>query len=167
MVLCDHNVTDAYSSEYHRKNVSSEAFQQDREWFNSLHFIPIFLSVCHSHIADLVGMSNAIAILYLILYKCVNNVHVESTDNKCVPNLKTKTFSPDFYDRLLTLLKPVDSGVLTVISSWLTDFFFYVLFQLLKHLFLQHITHQVHCMCKYSNCLLTTIIFIHKYLLNI
>ena len=124
MVLCDHNVTDAYSSEYHRKNVSSEAFQQDREWFNSLHFIPIFLSVCHSHIADLVGMSNAIAILYLILYKCVNNVHVESTDNKCVPNLKTKTFSPDFYDRLLTLLKPVDSGVLTVISSWLTDFFF-------------------------------------------
>jgi hypothetical protein len=123
VVLCDHNVTDAYSSEYDGKNFSSETFQQDREWFNSLHFIPIFLSVCHSHFADLVGMSDAIAILYLILYKSVNNVHVESTDNKCVPNLKTKTFSPEFYDSLMTLLKPVDSGILTVISSWLTIFF--------------------------------------------
>lgn len=101
----DHNTTDAYSSEYERKNFSSEAFQQDREWLHSLHFIPVLLSVCHSHVADLVGMSSAV--LNLILYKCVNNVQVGSTDNRCVPNLKTKTFSPDLYDSLLTLLKTV------------------------------------------------------------
>lgn len=90
MVLCDRNVTDAYSSEYEIKNFSSEAFQQDREWFNSLHFIPVFLSLCHSHVADLVGMSNAI--LHLILDKCVNIVHVESTYNRSVPNFKKKRF---------------------------------------------------------------------------
>jgi hypothetical protein len=66
VLLCDRNVADAYSSESERKNFSSEAFQQDREWLNSLHFIPVFLSVCHSHIADLAGVSNAL--LYLILY---------------------------------------------------------------------------------------------------
>lgn len=60
MVLCDHNVTDAYIMEYEMKNFSSEAFQQDREWLNLLHFIPVFLSICHSHIADLVGISKAI-----------------------------------------------------------------------------------------------------------
>jgi hypothetical protein len=63
--VCDHNVTDAYSSAYERKNFSSEAFQQDREWLNLLHFIPVFLSICHSHVADFVGMSNAILCLYI------------------------------------------------------------------------------------------------------
>jgi hypothetical protein len=60
IALCDRNVTDAYSSEYERKHFSSESFQQDSEWLDSLHFIPVFLSVCHSHVADSVGMSNAI-----------------------------------------------------------------------------------------------------------
>jgi len=46
-------------------------------------------------------------------------MQVDSTDNRCVPNLKT-TFSPDLYDSLLTLLEPVDSGILIVISNWLT-----------------------------------------------
>lgn len=60
MELCDHNVTDAYIIEYEMKNFISEAFQQDREWLNSSHFIPVFLSVCHSYIADLVGISKAV-----------------------------------------------------------------------------------------------------------
>jgi hypothetical protein len=68
---------------------------------------------------------------------------MDSTYNRCVPNLKTKTFSLDFHDSLLTLLKPVDSGILTVISSWLTVrcvfFLGDILFQLLQHPFVQHI----------------------------
>ena len=66
-------------------------------------------------------------------------MQVDSTDSRFVPNLKTKTFSPDLYDSLLTLLKPVDSGILTVISSWLTSLVFFwgdVLFQLLNYPFL-------------------------------
>jgi len=119
-------------------------------------------SVCHIHFADLVGMSDAIAILYLILYKCVNNVHVERTDNKCVPNLKTKTFSPEFYDSLMTLLKPKDSGILTIISSWLTVFFKCIISVIEP--FLQHITHLVRCMCKYSTvCWSQSFLFINIY----
>jgi hypothetical protein len=121
--LCDHNVTDDYIIEYEMKNFISEAFQQDREWLNSLHFIQIFLSVCHSYVADLVGISKAV--WNLILYKCVHNVQVDSTDNRCVPNLKTKSFSPDLYDSLLTLIEPADSGILTIISSWLTIRWFF------------------------------------------
>lgn len=58
-----------------------EAFQQDREWLNLLHCIPVSLFVCHSHVADLIRMTNAV--LNLILYEHVNNMQVESTDNMC------------------------------------------------------------------------------------
>ena len=91
-----------------------------------------FSVLCHWNVADLVGMSNAI--LSLILYKFAMNMQVGSTDNRCVPNLKT--FLPlTCVDSLLTSLMPDGSGILTFTLNRLKISFYIsceALFQLLK-----------------------------------